>query len=245
MAEAEERRWAKPASGRSAIMTVAILLLLGVVLWLLSERNARHFSLVYEDGVLSVKKGILFPVGTQSFKTDDPALAQAYAPIKPPPSAKLDAERTFEDRAGLDQALYDLLAKWAREDIATERPEVMDRALSWIGRAEKLANLSAGQREDLKSLRADSGYFEARQMLERAADALRQARERLRLTASSSSSHAGDANQVLQRVDPMVDEVYRAARLLTPPGTPRPPDSAEAQPAPAAAPAPAADAGTH
>lgn len=239
MAE-EERRWGKPASGRSAVLTLAVLLLLGLVLWLLSERNARHWALVYEDGVLSVKKGILFPVGSQAFKTDDPALAQAYAPLKPPPSAKLDEERSFEDRAGLDQALYDLLARWARDDIATERPDLMERALGWIARADKLANLSSAQRDDLKNLRAESGYFEARQLLEKGADALRQARERLRLTASSSSPHAGDAGEVLRRVDPMVEEMYRAAKLLAPANAPRAAESAPAPvPAPPAAAAPA------
>jgi hypothetical protein len=241
MAETEERRWSKPASGRSAVMTLAILVLLGVVLWLLSERNARQWSLVYEDGHLSVKKGILFPVGRQSFKTADPALAQAYAPLEPPPSAKLDEERVFDDRAGLDQALYELLAKWARDDISTEKPEQMERALSWIARAEKLANISAGQREDLKKLRAESGFYEARQLLEKAADSLRQARERLRLTASSSSAHAGEAGEALQRLDPMVDEVYRAARILAPASAPRP-DSVAAEPAPAPQAAPAAPA---
>jgi hypothetical protein len=236
MAEAEEeRRWAKPASGRSAVLTLAILVLLGLVLWLLAERNARHWALVYEEGTLSVKKGILFPVGRQSFKTDDPAVAQAYAPLKPPTSVKLDEERTFEDRAGLDQALYELLAKWARDDIATARPDVMDRALSWIARADKLANISAGQREDLRNLRAESGYYEARQLLDKGAEALRQARERLRLTASSSSSHAGDAGEALRRVDPIVDELYRASRLLAPGGAPRPADPVAPEPTPAPA----------
>ncbi len=235
MAE-NEQRWAKPASGRVAVLSLAILLLVALVTWLLSERNARHFALVYEDGTLYVKKGVLFPVGRQSFKTDDPLLAQAYAPLKPPPGAKLDEERAFDDRAGLDQALYDLLARWARDDIATERPEMAERALSWLARADKLAMLSSAQREDLKNLRAESGFFEARQLLDKSADALRQARERLRLTAASSSSHAGDAGEVLRRVDPIVDEVYRAARLLGPPGGPRPADAAVPQAAPARSP---------
>ena len=59
--------------------------------------------------------------------------------------------------------------------------------------------LSSAQREDLKALRAESGFFEARQLLDKGADALRQARERLRLTAASSSSHAGEAGEVLLR----------------------------------------------
>jgi len=223
------------------MLTLAVLILLGVVAWLLAERNARYFALIYEDGMLSVKKGILFPVGRTSFKTDDPAFAQAYAPLKPPPSAKVIEERTFDDRAGLDQALYELLARWAREDIATEQPEAMERALSWIARADKLPNISAVQREDLRNLRAESGYFEARQLLDRSADALRQARERLRLTAASSSPHAGDASDVLRQVDLMVDEVSRAARLLASEST-RPPDTAGAQPP--AAPEPGAAAAT-
>ena len=213
------------SSFRSGVLTLVVIALMGVVAWLLSERNARHWYLVYDGGTLSVKKGIMFPVGRQAFKTDDPALAQAYAPLTPPPSAKLDEERSFDDRAGLDQALYDLLARWAREDVATQRPEMVERALSWLARADRLAGISAAQREDLRALRAESGYFEARQLLEKGAEALRQARERLRLTAGSSSPHAGDAGEALHRIDPVVDELYRAMRVLAPGGA-RPAETA-------------------
>jgi len=235
--EEEEQRWAKPASGRSTIMSLAIVVLLGLVGWLLAERNARQYALVYEDGVLSVKRGILFPVGRQTFKTDDPNLAEAYAPLRPPPGAKLDDERVFDDRSGLDQALYEILARWARDDISSERGERVEEALTLLSRAEKLAGISAAQREDLRNLRAESGFFEARQLLERSADALRQARERLRLTSDSSSPHAGDAGETLRRIDPLVDELYQASRMLSPGGTDRaaggvaPP--AQAPPAPA------------
>lgn len=242
MAE-EERRWAKPASARSTLLVLALAALLAVVAWLLSERNARRWSLVYEDGVLSVKKGFPLPFGRQPFKTDDPAMAEAYAPLKPPPSAKLEEERTFDDRAALDQAMYELLARWTRDDVATERPELMERALSWLSRADKLAGLSAIQREDLRTLRAETGYFEARQLLGKGADALRQARERLRLTASSPSVHAGDAGEALRLVGPMIDELYRAGRILAPSGAkPSPQPTAGASQAPPAPPAAAGDA---
>ena len=232
--EEEEQRWAKPSSGRSTFMGLAIVVLLGLVGWLLAERNARQYALVYEDGLLSVKRGILFPVGRQSFKTDDPALAQAYAPLKPPPGAKLEDERVFEDRSALDQALYELMARWARDDIASERGERVEEALALISRAEKLAGLSNAERDDLRNLRAESGFFEARQLLERSADALRQARERLRLASDSSSPHAGEAGETLRRIDPLVDELYRASRLLAPGGPDR--AAGSAPPPPAAAP---------
>lgn len=238
-----EQRWGKPASGKSAMVAIAILALVGVVLWLLAERNARQWSLVYDDGWLTVKKGILFPVGRQAFKTDDPALAQAYAPLKPPPGAKLDEERTFDDRAGLDQALYELLARWTRDDIATEKPELVERALQWLGRADRLAGLSQAQREDLRALRAEAGFFEGRQLLEKSADALREARERLRLTAASPSPHARAAEETVRRLDPLVEELYGAIRALSPPvaqpTSAAPPTPGAQQPA-AGEPAPAA-----
>ena len=141
-------------------------------------------------------------------------------PLKPPPGFGWKEEQVFEDRAALDQGLYDLLAKWARDDIATEKPELVERALGWLGRADKLAGISGAQRDDLRALRAESGYFEARQLLEKTAESLRQARERLRLTAGSSSRHAGDAGEALRRIDPVVDELYQAARALGGSSTP-------------------------
>jgi hypothetical protein len=231
---------ARGAAGRTFLLVVAVLALFAVVVFLLSERNARTYTLALEDGYLSVKKGVMAPMGRQTFKTADPALAQAYAPLKPPPGFKLEEERVFDDRAELDQALYVYLAKWARDDLATERPELVERALSWIDRAEKLAGISATQREDLRAVRAESGYFEARQLLGKAADALRQARERLKLTAASSSPHAGEAGEAVHQIDPTLDEVYRAQRTLMPAGPPRPAQLGDAAASPAPPPAQAA-----
>jgi len=228
------------SAARSLLLTLAVLALLAVVAYLLSERNARQYTLVLEDGVLSVKKGVLAPMGRQAFKTSDPALAAAYAPLKPPPGFAWKEEQEFEDRAALDQALYELLAKWARDDIASEKPELVERAMDWLGRADKLPGISGAQRDDLRALRAESGYFEARQLLDKTAESLRQARERLRLTAGSSSRHAGDAGAALRRIDPMVDELYQAARMLggspTAPSTPPPPPTSNPTPPPTSTP---------
>ena len=219
------------AAGRRLVAWLAILLLAGVVLWLLSERNSRHYFLVHEDGLLSVKKGLLLPVGRQAFRTDDPTQLQAYAPFRPPEGAQVPPEQAFDDRAGLDQALYELLARWARADIASEKPDLLERGMGFVARAEQLAGISAAQREDLRALRAESGFIEARALLDRSLDALRQARERLRLAAQSPSPRAGDAGEALKALEPVLDQLHRAARGLTPPGARRP------EPAPAPAPA--------
>ena len=220
------------SAGRKLLAWMAILLLAGVVIWLLAERNSRQYFLVVEDGLLSVKKGLLAPVGRQPFRTDDPQLLQAYAPFRPPPGAQVPAEQAFDDRAGLDQALYELLARWARDDIASQKPELLERGMGFVARAERLAGISAAQREDLKALRAESGFFEARALLDRGVEAIRQARERLRLAAQSSSAHAGDAGEALRSLEPVLEQLHQTARALAPAGTRR------AEPAPAPAPAP-------
>lgn len=220
------------SAGKKLLAWAAILLLAGVVIWLLAERNSRQYYLVYEDGMLSVKKGILAPVGRQAFRTDDPQLLAAYSPFKPPPGAPIPPEQAFDDRAGLDQALYELLARWARDDIAGEKPELLEAAMGFVSRAERLAGISAAQREDLRTLRAESGFFEARALLDRGLESLRQARERLRLSAQSASPRAGDAAEALKSLEPALEELHRAAKGLAAAGPRRP----EAAPPPAPAP---------
>ena len=98
-------------------------------------------------------KGYLLPAGRQTFKTSDPALAQAYAPIVLPPGKAPPAEQSFDERGALDQALYDLLAGWARDDIGSGDPGRLERGLGYVERAERLGGVSQVQRQDLAALR--------------------------------------------------------------------------------------------
>jgi len=197
---------------RQLLAWALILGLGGVALWLASERNARRWVLAPEDGQLAVKKGILFPAGRGSLKSDDPQLLQLYAPIQPPPGAVLPPEQSFEDRGALDQALYDILSKWARDDVAEERPELMARGLGYLSRAERLPGISAAQREDLKVLRAEYAFHEARQLLEKGANDLRVAREKLKLAADSPGRRASDALLLLRRLEPLLEEAHKVSR---------------------------------
>jgi hypothetical protein len=220
---------------RSAIAWVAILGLLALVIWPVSERNARTWYLVPADGRLVVMRGYLAPIGRGAFETSDPGVAAAYAPIVPPPGKPLPAERAFDERGQLDQAVFELVSGWAREEIASGDPARLERGLGYLGRAEKLPGLSAGQREDLAALRAESGYQEAMRLLSRAVDELRDAADRLRRAASSRSAHAPDAGRLLRELEPAAGEVTAALRRAE--GTrPPPPVPAAAPPAEAAKP---------
>lgn len=221
---------------RSAVAWIAILGLLVLVTWLVSERNARTWSLVPADGRLVVMKGYLLPVGRGAFETSDPAVAAAYAPIVPPPGKALPPERSFEERGQVDQAVYDLVAGWARDEIASGDPARLERGLGYLARAEKLPGLSSAQREDLAALRAESGYQEALRLLGRAVEELREAADRLRRTATSRSTHAGDAGRLLRDLEPALDQASGALRRAeaTRPQLPgaQPPEPAKAAEAP-------------
>jgi len=207
---------------KSAIAWVAILGLLALVTWLASERNARSWHLVPSEGRLVVMRGLMLPAGRAAFTSSDPALAQAYAPVVPPPGKTLPAERTFEERGLLDQAIFELVAGWAREEIAAGDPARLERGLGYLSRAEKLPGLSPSQREDLTALRAESAYQEAMRFLSRAVDELREASDRLRRAAASRSPHAGEAGVLLREVEPAVDAAAAALRRIAERPAPEP-----------------------
>lgn len=218
----------RPGAGwRGVLAWLVILALLGLVGWLLSERNARLWHLVPDQGRLVVMRGLPLPVGRQTFETADPALAAAYAPLVPPPGRPLPAERTFEERSLLDQALFDVMRGWAAEEIESGDAARLERALGYLSRAEKLPGLSSTQREELASLRAESGYYEGKRLLSKAVEALREAAERLRRTAGSRSVHASEAASLLREVEQAVEATGAALRsvggaVTPPPEQPKP-----------------------
>ncbi|HET6436874.1 MAG TPA: hypothetical protein VFG59_02345 [Anaeromyxobacter sp.] len=199
-------------AGRSFLAWVVILALLAAVVYLVSQQNARTWALVPEEGRLVVKKGLLLPVGRTEFKTTDPVQAKVYGPLVPPPGKGLPAERTFTEQAELDRALYQLLASWAREDVASGDPARLERGLGYLERAMELPAISASQHDDLAALRAESGYYEARRLLEKARAELAEAADKLRLAAGSRSAHASDAQALLNELAPAIDATAAAVR---------------------------------
>jgi hypothetical protein len=177
---------------------------LGVaVAWLLAERNARQWWIVPEDGKVVVKKGIFFVAGKAAFQPPDPELARTYAPLVPPPGAPAAVEASFDDRAELDQALFELLARWAREDIASQQMDRMDRARAFLQRASRLAGLSPAQREQLRVMQAETAFQEAVGHLQEGAAALRRALEGLRLAAEARGPVAAEAAALGKALEPV------------------------------------------
>jgi hypothetical protein len=199
-----------------------VLGLLAAVAYLVSERNARTWSLVPEEGRIVVKRGMFFPVGSRELTPSDPILAKVYAPLVPPPGKPLPEQRDFLDESDLDRALYDLLSGWAREDVTSGDPARLERGLGYLERAMDLPAISAAQRDSLAGLQAESGYYEARRLLERARAELGEAARKLRLAAGSRSPKAGDAEALLKELGPALDAVNAAAKAAGPAEAPAP-----------------------
>jgi hypothetical protein len=198
---ADEKR---PAPRRRSVLPLLLAVGLAVVVaWLLAERNARQWWLVPEDGKVVVKKGVFFVTGKAAFQSADPETARTYAPLSPPQGASLPAESSYDDRAALDQALFDLLARWAREDIQSQQMERMERARGALGRASRLAGLSPAQREQLRVMQAETAFQEAVEHLTQGANALRRALEGLKLAAEARGPVAAEAAALEKSLEPV------------------------------------------
>jgi hypothetical protein len=226
---------------RGFLAVLVILALVGAVVWLLTERNARTWYLVPDEGRLVVMHGTSLPFGRETYTPQEPALAEAYAPLVPPPGTTLPHEKSFEERALLDQALFAELQGWAQADVGSAAKDRLARGIDYLKRAERLPGLSTSQREELAALRAESGFFEAQGLLERAATDLREAADRLRAASGSRSRHAGDARLLLRDLEPAVDAVGSALRAGGP-GRVSPPAETGQQPVEAPRQAPVQDA---
>lgn len=235
----------KGTSRRSALPRLLAVALAVVVGWLLAERNARQWWLVSEDGRVVVKKGVLFVTGKSAYQPPDPETARTYAPVVLPPGLA-QPEASFEDRASLDQALFDLLARAARDDIASRQVDRMEKARGYLQRASRLQGLSQAQREELRALQAGTAFQEAVGSLQDGAAALRRALEGLRLAATATGPVAAQAAALERALEPVVgsagqlglDAARFAAEQYRPgPAAPAGPSGPAA--APGIAPAPA------
>jgi len=216
-------------AGRSAGATAKGLLawllvvgLLAAVAYLVSERNSRIWALAPEEGRLVVKRGLFLPVGSKEYRPSEAALAKVYAPLVPPAGKPLPGRREFLEESDLDRALYDLLSTWAAEDVTSGDPARLERGLGYLERAMDLPAISAAQRDSLAALQAESGYFEARRLLERARAEITEAARKLRVTAGSRSPRADDAEALLRELAPALEATAAAVRAAGPSPQPSP-----------------------
>jgi len=228
------------------VVTLLVLGLLGAVGFLLSQLNARTFTLQQQDGKLLVMKGWMLPVGAEPYRPSDPALAAAYAPfdLLGGTAAGLEGAR-FDERDAMDRALFQFLEGLARPRLVSDDPAVLSQGLVALSRMQKLGGLTDEQRKTLRSLESEVAFFQARTRLDQARRDIAEALTQLRIAADSGTRHARAAHRMLATVEPaagaLEDALRRAVYTLDSDATDVPTSTVTTGAAPAR---PAADAGT-
>lgn len=197
------------------VITLIVLALFAAVAFLLSQLNARTYSLEVRDGKLVVMKGKLLPFGTDPFHPSDPRLADAYAPI--PLDGRSPGQlltEHFTDRDELDRALFVFLKDTADSKIASDDPKALGDGLGLLQRMEKLSGITEDQRSTLKRMEAEVAFDQARLKLDDARRLIATAIEQLKLAADSRTRHAEAAHQMVSELEPAAktfEEVLRHA----------------------------------
>jgi hypothetical protein len=216
------------------LVTLLILGLGGAVVFLLSQLNARTFTLAQDSGHLVVMKGRMLPGGAVPYRPGDARLADAYAPI-PIEGRDVSAllEQKFTEREELDRALFPLLESLARPRMQSDEPAQLDKGLYYLRRAELLSGLTEEQRRTLETMKADMAFHQARQKLEEARRDVTEALGQLELAAESRNRNTQRANQLLTTVGPAARALEKALRAVDAPPEARQEEPQQAPGAPA------------
>ncbi len=221
------------------IVTTLVVGLAGATVFLLSQINAKTFTLENRDGKLVVLKGRMLPMGADPWQPADAALADAYAPIELEGTSPMGVINVkYEDRDSLDRALFSVLEGMARPRVNSEEPKLLDQGLYYLRRAEKLSGLTDEQRLTLKQMRSDVAFYTARKRLEDGQRQIEEALAQLKLASGVESRHSRAANQMISAVEPeakaLAEALRKAVNTLSAPA----PEPIRPAPAPVAVPAP-------
>ncbi|MBN1208842.1 MAG: IF-2 protein [Myxococcaceae bacterium] len=196
------------------VVTLLVLAMGGAVAFLLSQLNARTFSLRVESDHLVVLKGRMLPWGAAPYHPGDARQADTYAPIPlegyAVPASLLS--QRFTERDELDHALFPVLEALARPRIASDEPQRVERGVYYLRRAERLSGLSEEQHTTLERMKAEVAYYQARQKLDDARKLMAEAMAQLRLAAESDNRHSRSAHQMLTTVEAPIAELEESLR---------------------------------
>jgi hypothetical protein len=213
------------------VVTALVLGLAGVTVFLLSQMNARTYTVEVVDGKLAVMKGRMMPTGTELFTPSDPMMLDTYAPLTLEGTSPMGVVGLkFGDRDELDRALFSVIEPLAKPRVASEEPTQLDRGLYFLRRAERLQGLSAEQKNALNALQAEASFYLARSRLIDAQKAVEEAMVQLRVAAQTPNRNARAANQMITAVEPeakaLAESLRKAAYTLSGPAAPPPAASA-------------------
>jgi hypothetical protein len=228
------------------LITLVVLGLAGVTVFLLSQENARTFTVEVRDGKLVVLKGRMMPMGADPWRPP-PELVDTYAPLDLKSTQPYGVLNTkFTDRDELDRALFAVLEGLAKPRVASDNPDELNDGLYYLRRADRLSGLTEEQKISLKTMKSDVAFYSARMKLEDAQKQIEEALTQLKISTESNNRHSRSAYQMLTAVEPqskvMVETLRKAVNGLSAPAGQTPLETGTPPPAPAPSPAPSGSA---
>ena len=202
------RKLSKTATG------LLILALIGAVLYLLSDRNARTYFIVPVDGNLVVKKGRFLPIGEASLQSLDPILATAYAPIKIPKFAAQQSKESFSERADLDQALAERLISWSGTLVERDNSASVREAVVLLERVALLPVTTMQQKTNLEELYREVAFFQGRESLRAAQAALNESLTYFQRAKEAKSRIAKRALHAVSVLNKMTKDLNQVVKVI-------------------------------
>ena len=193
---------------------LVLLALIGAVLYLLSEKNARTYFLVPEQGKLIVKKGRFLPLGEVAYVQNDAALNAAYAPLRIPGfSAQLE-RASFSERADLDQALAGHLLNWSKTYVKRNTKKSIAAAIPLLERVAILPVTSSQQKADLDELYREVSFFQGRESLVAAKSKLDESLNFFKQAQEAKSKIATQAKHAVGEIGSLSENVVSLLKII-------------------------------
>ena len=213
------------------LVVLLILVLGGVIVYLLSDLNSRHYRLSRAGDMMVVEKGKFIPTGFQAYRPKEPGLDRIYRPVPIPPGGDVPLGNVYEDRTDLDRAMFAILAGWARQSLQNEGNGATLAAETYIERCDLLPGVSEEQRLDIKTMRADLAYRRGRRLLDGVINQLKSAASQFERAIELGTSYATEATTWLAEVQARIKSLSDPAAEQEPAEeTPQTPEKIEKSP---------------
>jgi hypothetical protein len=209
-------------SGGTKVLIVALLVLclIGVIVYLLSVIHSKKYFLTVEGDTLTVKKGIMFVVGSEAYKPEKAEEAPLYAAIALS-QGKVDSEeirrireakeKEFDDLASLNHEYGAILVSLAQGLVfSNDRGEFL-KGRGFLERAQGLKGLDSKQLDAIKALGADVEYLEAKQAYLGVEETLKKAQKMFEQAETFGTGRFSDAGEGARKIKALL-EVVRATK---------------------------------
>lgn len=192
---------------RVLFLGVAVLFLVGIIVYLLSLIHSKKFFLVVEGDSLVVKKGIFFLMGAEVYQPADPVQAALYTPVQLPRDKQGLREEEFDDLPSLNRDFGATLISLADELLFSGDEGKYQYGKSLLERTKNLYGLDSRQQHQIDALSADVDYLEGKRAYLEVEKVLKDALKKFKNVETGGTGRFSDAREWSLRIQQLLDAI--------------------------------------